>query len=193
MDIVKFAPPSGPEWELLVAVVVIIIGPVIVERFRLPGMVGLLFGGMVVGPNVLGVGHQPRGCRRPARRDRAPLPDVHGRAGPRPQRVRQGPRAGRRVRAPDVLRPVRAGVLIGTTVGYDVAAAVLLGAVFASHTLVTYPVLRSYGLSTNRAVAITVGATVITDTLALIVLAVVSGQASGDVSGFELAPSWRSA
>ena len=55
MDIVKFVDPSGPEWELLVAVAVIIVAPVIVERLRLPGMVGLLFGGMAIGPNVLGV------------------------------------------------------------------------------------------------------------------------------------------
>ena len=41
---------------------VILIGPlVIVERCRIPGLVGLLFGGMVVGPNVLGVVTDPQG------------------------------------------------------------------------------------------------------------------------------------
>ncbi len=187
MDIVKFVAPSGPQWELLVAVAVIIVAPVIVERFRMPGMVGLLFGGMAVGPNVLGVVSSTEGVVAELGAigllylmfmagldlDLNVFAKVRGQAA-----------------AFSILTfavPSALGVLIGTTVGYDVAAAVLLGAVFASHTLVTYPVLRSYGLSTNRAVAITVGATVITDTLALIVLAVVSGQASGDVSGVELA------
>lgn len=187
MDIVKFVAPSGPQWELLVAVLVIIVAPAIVERLRLPGMVGLLFGGMAVGPNVLGVVPSTDGVvaelggigllylmfMAGLDLDLNVFAKVRGQAA-----------------AFSVLTfvvPFALGVVIGSTVGYDVGAAVLLGAVFASHTLVTYPALRSYGLSTNRAVAITVGATVITDTLALVVLAVVSGQAAGDVSGFELA------
>jgi Na+:H+ antiporter len=51
----------------------------------------------------------------------------------------------------------------------------LLGAMVASHTLIVYPTLRDAGLGDNRAVASAVGATVLTDTLALIVLAVVAG------------------
>ena len=84
--------------------------PLIVERLRIPGLVGLLFGGMVVGPNVLGLDRPTRWDRLPARRDRIAVPDVHGRARPRPQRVRQGPQPSRRVRPHDVLRPVRARV-----------------------------------------------------------------------------------
>ena len=55
------------------------------------------------------------------------------------------------------------------------AAAVLMGSNWGSHTLVTYPMLRKMGLSRNRAVATVVGATAVTDTSALLVLAGVSG------------------
>ena len=189
MDFVKFDIPEGPEWELLIAAVVVLIGPLIVERLRIPGLVGLLFGGMVVGPNVLGLTDPQGGIVSQLGSDRPAVPDVHGRAGPRPERLRQGSQPGRHVRPHDVLRSrSRSDSRSARPIGYELGAAALLGSVFASHTLVTYPLIRSHGLATNRAVAITVGATVITDTLALIVLAVVSGQASGDVSGVELIP-----
>ena len=55
MELVKFVAPSGAQWELFVTVAVIVLAPIVVERFRLPGMVGLLFAGMAVGPNVLGI------------------------------------------------------------------------------------------------------------------------------------------
>jgi hypothetical protein len=51
----------------------------------------------------------------------------------------------------------------------------LLGALLSSHTLIVYPTIRDAGLAGNPAVASAVGATVLTDTLALIVLALVSG------------------
>ncbi|MGH9272475.1 MAG: cation:proton antiporter, partial [Ilumatobacteraceae bacterium] len=187
MDFVKFVAPSGPQWELLVAVAVVLVAPVIVERLRLPGMVGLLFGGMAIGPNVLDV----------VAADTGVVAEVGG-LGLLYLMFMAGLDLDLNVFAKlrrhallfaglTFVVPFALGVVIGFAVGYGSGAALLLGAVFASHTLVTYPIVRGYGLSTNNAVAITVGATVITDTLALIVLAVVSGQASGNVTGWELA------
>jgi Kef-type K+ transport system membrane component KefB len=57
-------------------------------------------------------------------------------------------------------------------------ATFLLGALLASHTLIVYPRLCEAGLADHPAVASAVGATVLTDTLALIVLAVVAGSQS---------------
>ena len=82
--------------------------------------------------------------------------------------------------------PMLFGVIAGEFLGYELNSAILLGSLFASHTLVSYSVVRGLGLATNRAVATTVGATVITDTMALIVLAVVSGTTTGQANGFEL-------
>ena len=70
-------------------------------------------------------------------------------------------------------------LLLGTSVGFSLSwsapAALLLGSLVASHTLLTYPTVRNAGLSTHRAVATAVGATVITDTASLVVLAFVAG------------------
>ena len=50
---------------------------------------------------------------------------------------------------------------------------ILLASIFASHTLIVYPILGKFGVTKNRAVNVTIGGTVITDTLALLVLAVI--------------------
>jgi len=53
---------------------------------------------------------------------------------------------------------------------------------FASHTLIVYPILSKLGVTKNRAVNIAVGGTIITDTLALLVLAVIVGMTQGEVN-----------
>ena len=71
--------------------------------------------------------------------------------------------------------PFTLGIVSAKLLSYKWAAAVLMGSNWGSHTLVTYPLLRSMGLSRNRAVSTVVGATAVTDTSALLVLSVVSG------------------
>ena len=71
--------------------------------------------------------------------------------------------------------PFTLGVVSAKLLSYHWAAAILMGSNWGSHTLVTYPLLRSMGLARNRAVSTVVGATAVTDTSALLVLSVVSG------------------
>jgi Kef-type K+ transport system membrane component KefB len=78
-------------------------------------------------------------------------------------------------------------MLLGTfgciyILNYSVLTSVLLASMFASHTLIAYPILSKLGVAKNRAVNITVGGTMITDTLALLVLAVIVGMTVGEVN-----------
>jgi Kef-type K+ transport system membrane component KefB len=61
--------------------------------------------------------------------------------------------------------------------GYDFNASFLTASMFATHTLIAYPIVSSMGVSKNEAVAITVGGTILTDTAVLITLAVILGNA----------------
>ncbi|MEX1177076.1 MAG: cation:proton antiporter [Nitriliruptor sp.] len=70
--------------------------------------------------------------------------------------------------------PMILGTLSSLALGYDLLPSILLASCWASHTLVTYPAFQRAGTFGNRAVATTVGATIITDTAALLVLAVVA-------------------
>ncbi|MCL2168055.1 MAG: cation:proton antiporter [Lentimicrobiaceae bacterium] len=58
---------------------------------------------------------------------------------------------------------------------------ILLASIFASHTLIAYPILSKFGVTKNKAVTVAVGGTVITDTLALLVLAVIVKMTNGSV------------
>ena len=67
--------------------------------------------------------------------------------------------------------------------GFGLATSILLASMYASHTLITYPIVSRYGLSRLKSVNITIGGTVVAVTLALIVLAVISGMYKGDAGG----------
>lgn len=66
--------------------------------------------------------------------------------------------------------------------GYDFNASFLTASMFATHTLVAYPIVSKLGVSKNQAVAITVGGTILTDTAVLIILAVIIGNHQGSLS-----------
>ncbi|HRB70130.1 MAG TPA: cation:proton antiporter, partial [Chitinophagales bacterium] len=66
--------------------------------------------------------------------------------------------------------------------GYNFDASFLTASMFATHTLVAYPIVSKFGISKNQAVAITVGGTILTDTAVLIILAVIMGKSQGNLS-----------
>jgi Kef-type K+ transport system membrane component KefB len=79
--------------------------------------------------------------------------------------------------------PMTLGILAGLYVlGFPLNTSVLLASMFASHTLIAYPIISKMGVAKNKAVNITVGGTMITDTLALLVLAVIVGMSKGEIN-----------
>src|SRR5213594_2017839 len=70
------------------------------------------------------------------------------------------------------LLPLAAGTSVGLTFGYSWVSSLLIGSLLASHTLIGYPIVQRLGLGGKRIVAVTVGATVLTDIASLMVLAV---------------------
>ncbi|MBS1616208.1 MAG: cation:proton antiporter [Bacteroidetes bacterium] len=66
--------------------------------------------------------------------------------------------------------------------GYSFMSSVLLASMFSTHTLVSYPITSRYGINKKSPVALTVGGTMITDILALLILAAVAGMAKEQTS-----------
>ncbi len=66
--------------------------------------------------------------------------------------------------------------------GYSLAAAILISSMFSSHTLLAYPIASRYGIANKKAVTLTVGGTIITDVLSLLVLAAVLGTTKGNIA-----------
>ncbi len=167
-------------FAVLLAVTLIV--PPIFERFKLPGVLGLLAMGIALGPNSLGV----LSAESPAVElladvgllylmfvagleiDLAQLRKVKNRA------------AG--FGALTFTLPLITGITIGRWFGFDWNGAVLMGSLLASHSLMTYPVVRRLGVVANEAVTVTIGATICTDIGALVILAICLGINDGGFS-----------
>ncbi len=186
-SVIDVTSPKGPQWEFLVVFATLALGPVIVERARIPGLIGLLVGGYVIGPHGLGVIGSGNNT----------LPDL-GQLGLLYLMFVAGVeldlnmlRAYRRSAVVFGLLtfalPMVAGTAVGLALGWEVAAAILLGSLLSSHTLITYPTVRDAGLASDPAVATVVGSTVLTDTLALVVLAGVAGSVGSGRSTLDIA------
>ncbi len=71
--------------------------------------------------------------------------------------------------------PLSLGFIVGHWIlGFNIAASILLSAMFASHTLMTYPVVSRYGIQRNSVVSVTIGGTMIAITLSLVIIATIS-------------------
>ena len=158
------------------------------ERFGLPGMLGLILAGLVLGPNGVAL-----------TREIGPVGHFFSEMG----RVFLMFLAGleislsefRRYAKPSTLfgvatfaLPMIGGFALGQAFGYSNNASVLIGSLLASHTLLGYPVLEKLGLVRMPFALTTIGATIFTDIASLLVLAVcLSVHVSGILSWFTLA------
>ncbi len=176
--------PTGPAWEFLVLFLVVMLGPPIVRRFRGPGIIGMIIGGYAIGPfglNLIGAGN----TTVPALGQLGLLYLMFV-AGVELDLalVRVHRRAVIGFGAVTFALPMLLGSAVGVALSWSLPAALLLGALLSSHTLILYPTVRQFGLATDAGVATAVGATVLTDTAALVVLAGVSGsQLAGGSAG----------
>ncbi len=166
--------PEGAAWEFLILFAVVIVGPPLMRRARVPGIIGLLVGGFAIGPHgldLIGAGNTT-------------VPEL-GQLGLLYLMFVAGVELDLglvRVHRNSVLGfgaitfavPMGLGVAVGLGLGWDLPASLLLGSLLASHTLLLYPPRAAPASPPTAAVATAVGATVLTDTAALIVLAAVS-------------------
>lgn len=173
----SFVVPELPFHEagLIFAVLTaaILVAPMLARRARVPNIIVLVVLGFAVGPTGLGL------------LERAGAVEVLGTAGLLYLMFVAGLEldlddfiANRRdslgFGGITFVTPMVLGTLSALALGYAVLPSLLLASCWASHTLLAYPTFQRAGTFGNRAVSTTVGATIITDTGALLVLAVVA-------------------
>ncbi|MGC8786905.1 MAG: cation:proton antiporter [Anaerolineae bacterium] len=78
--------------------------------------------------------------------------------------------------------PLLAGILTGHLMRMGWDSAILLGSIYASHTLVAFPIVAQLGVVSNEAVSVAIGATIFTDIGSLLVLAIVAGAQNAPAS-----------
>lgn len=163
---------------------IVLVAPLLFERLRLPGIIGLIISGVIIGPHLFGI------------LERDQTIELLGTIGLLYIMFQAGLEINMEHLRKDKQRTAGFGIstflfplVLGTGAGYfllkmNLAASVLLASMFSSHTLLTFPVVSKLGLSRKRAVTITVGGTIITDTLALLILAVIVSSRQGDLDFF---------
>lgn len=169
-----------PIAAFVILLAVILIVPIVFERFRVPGLVGLLASGVALGSNGLGIlSGDSETMNLLSDIGLVYLMFVAGLEIDIEQFTRTRNRSigfGTYT----FLVPLITGTIVGRFFGFDWNPAVLIGSLFASHTLLAYPIVSRLGVVTNEAVTVTIGATIFTDIGALLVLAICVGIHAGD-------------
>ena len=175
-------PLADPVLKFLLILLIILAAPLLLNKLRIPHLLGLIIAGAIIGPHGFNL----------VLRDSSII--LSGTAG----LLYILFLAGLEIDMADFKRNSTKSLafgmytflipmILGTVVGiwvlrFNVLTSVLLASMFASHTLIAYPIISKLGISKNKAVSITVGGTMITDTLALLVLTIIVGMATGQVN-----------
>lgn len=165
---------------------VILVVPLLFERLRLPGLVGLLAAGIALGPQGLNL----LSSELPTVQLLSDIGVVYLLfvAGLEIdlEQFRQTRNRSATFGVLTFAIPLTVGTAIGRLFGFGWNAAILLGSLFASHTPLGYPIVSRYGLVRNEAVLVTIGGTIFTDIASLLVLAVCVGIHDGEFSLWSL-------
>lgn len=174
-------PIEDPVLKFLLVLIIILAAPLLLNKIKVPHLLGLIIAGAVIGPNGFNI----------LARDSSIV--VTGTTG----LLYIMFLAGLEIDMGDFKKnkwksltfglytfivPFVLGYLGGIYIlNFSVLTSVLFASLFSSHTLIAYPLVSKLGIAKNTAVNITVGGTMITDILALLVLAIIVGMAQGDV------------
>ncbi len=159
----------------------ILIAPILSESLRLPGVVGLILAGMLVGPFGFHLLSEEGIVS-----DLATIGLIYLMFGAGLEvNLQQLNRVRNKAIFFGILTfmiPLVMGIGLGLALELNLLGAVLLGSALSSHTLLALPIVTRLGIIANQAISVTIGATVFTDVSAFLVLAVISGMQSGDAS-----------
>jgi Kef-type K+ transport system membrane component KefB/mannitol/fructose-specific phosphotransferase system IIA component (Ntr-type) len=164
-----------------VSMLVILVTPILFERIKLPGITGPIIAGVILGPSVLNVLQRGEALELLGR---VGLLYIMFLAGLEID-VNQVSRHGRRSLVFGLITfsiPQIAGTVIFLGMGFGWAASILIASMFASHTLVAYPIISRLDIMKDDAVITTVGGTIVTDTIALLILVVVARAWQGELT-----------
>jgi Kef-type K+ transport system membrane component KefB len=160
---------------------IILLAPIILRKFRIPSIIGLIIAGMAIGDH--GFNIIEKGSI-----------DLFGKAGLLyimflagleldMAEFRKNRNKSLVFGAFTFFIPLILGLIICTYVlHFNFMATLLVSSMFATHTLVAYPLASRLGITRNEAVTVAVGGTIITDTAVLVILAIITGATAGNLN-----------
>ena len=186
MDWLDFSlklPITDPTWIFLLVLLIILLAPILLTKLRIPHIIGMILAGLAIGEHGFNI----------LARDSSF--ELFGKVGVYYIMFLAGlemnmsdfkKNRGKAIMLGLLAFIIPIGIGLATNVlllKYSLITSILLASMYASHTLVAYPIVIRYGISRQRSVSIAVGGTAVTDTLTLLVLAVISGVFKGESGG----------
>ncbi len=173
-NIIKL-PIHDPVLVFAIILLVILISPVILRKFRIPGLIGLIVSGIIIGPNGFNIIEKNNAIDLFATIGMLLLMFIAG--------LDLDQQQFRRTRYKSLIFglltysiPFGLGLPVCYYIlDYSLITSLMISNMFATHTMISYPIVTRLGLTRNEAVAVATGGTIITDTLVLLVLAVITG------------------
>ncbi len=180
-DIGIHLPITDPTWIFFLVLMIILFAPIVLGRLRIPHIIGMILAGVVIGKygfNIL---------------ERDSSFELFGKVGIYYIMFLAGLEMDLENLKKNLLKALVFGVLtfcipfamgmwVGMNVlGFGVGASMLLSSIFASHTLVAYPIVGRYGMARHASVSISIGGTMFALTVALFILAGISGMYRGEL------------
>lgn len=177
-------PVTDPVWIFFIVMIIILFAPVFMGKLRIPHIIGLIIAGIIVGEHGFNI------------LERDSSFELFGKVGlfyimflagleMDMEDFRRNKVKGLVFGLLTFAVPMVFGIVSGMYVlDFPFVTSVLLASMYASHTLLAYPIVSRYGMSRLRSVTVTIGGTAVTVTLSLFILAVISGMYKGDVDGW---------
>lgn len=172
-------PITDHTWVFFLVLAIILLAPMLFSRLRIPHLIGMILAGVLVGEHGFNLLERDDSFKLFGQVGIYYIMFLAGLemdlAGLKQNKLRSGLFGSMTTLVPFVLG-FAAGYWL---LGFKVPAALLLACIFASHTLVSYPVVGRYGLARHPSVTVSVAATMIALLFALLVLAGLAGTISG--------------
>ncbi len=177
-------PLQDPVLKFLTILLIILFIPILSDKVKIPHLLGMIIAGVIIGPYGLNL----------IARDSSII--LSGTAGLLYIMFLAGLEIDMNDFKKNAIKSSLLGIygfaipmILGTVIGiyflqFSPMTSVLLASMFASHTLITYPIVSKLGVAKNLAVNISVGSTLITNILALLVLAIVVGMTTGEMNRY---------
>ncbi len=173
-------PIQDPTWVFFLVLLIILFAPLLFAKLRIPHIIGLILAGVLIGEHGFNILERDTSFKLFGQ---VGIYYIMFLAGLEMDLVRfkQNLSKGFIFGALTSLIPFVFGFITGYyLLHYTMSASLLLACIFASHTIVSYPIVARYGLTKHPAVTITISATMIALLFALLVLALISGQYKGE-------------
>ena len=186
MDWLDFSlelPITDPTWIFLLVLLIILFAPILLTKLRIPHIIGMILAGLAIGEHGFNILVRDSSFELFGK---VGVYYIMFLAGLEMNMADFKKNRGKAVALGLLAFIIPIGIGMVTNVlllKYSLITSILLASMYASHTLVAYPIVIRYGISRQRSVSIAVGGTAVTDTLTLLVLAVISGVFKGEAGG----------